>query len=43
MLSGPVVYVACLIVVIIIGAFLPGWPFAWAGRTAADAPAPIVH
>jgi len=30
-------------VAIIIGAFLPGWPFAWAGRGAADAPAPIAH
>jgi DHA2 family multidrug resistance protein len=30
-------------VAIIIGAFLPGWPFAWAGRGAADAPAPAAH
>jgi DHA2 family multidrug resistance protein len=29
---------------ILIGLFLPGWPFAWAGRTAAgEAPAPAGH
>jgi hypothetical protein len=26
-----------------LGALLPGWPFAWAGRRAADAPAAAAH
>jgi hypothetical protein len=26
-----------------LGALLPGWPFAWAGRRAADAPAAPAH
>ena len=35
-------YVSLLAVVI--GLFMPGWPRAWAGRTAAgDAPAPSAH
>ncbi|MBK9714122.1 MAG: DHA2 family efflux MFS transporter permease subunit [Kouleothrix sp.] len=35
-------YVA--LVAIVIGLFMPGWPFAWAGRTAAgEAPAPAAH
>ena len=27
----------------LIGLFLPGWPFKWAGRRAADGPAPMGH
>ena len=36
-------YVA--LVAIVIGLFMPGWPFAWAGRTAAGEapPAPATH
>ena len=31
------------ILAFLIGLLLPGWPFKWAGRRAADAPAPIGH
>ena len=35
-------YVA--LVAVVIGLFMPGWPDAWAGRTAAgEAPAPTAH
>ncbi|HEY1014849.1 MAG TPA: MDR family MFS transporter [Herpetosiphonaceae bacterium] len=34
-------FVALLAVAL--GAFLPGWPLKWAGRRAADAPAPVGH
>ncbi|HEX5691528.1 MAG TPA: hypothetical protein VFX76_16055, partial [Roseiflexaceae bacterium] len=28
---------------IVIGAFMPGWPFAWAGRGAVEASKPAAH
>ena len=31
------------IIAFLIGLLLPGWPFKWAGRRAADAPTPIGH
>lgn len=31
------------ILAFLIGLLLPGWPFKWAGRRAADGPAPIAH
>jgi hypothetical protein len=31
------------ILALVLGTLLPGWPFAWAGRRAADAPASAAH
>jgi hypothetical protein len=31
------------ILAFLIGLLLPGWPFKWAGRRAADGPVPIGH
>ncbi len=31
------------ILAFLIGLLLPGWPFKWAGRRAADEPQPISH
>jgi DHA2 family multidrug resistance protein len=31
------------ILALVLGLMLPGWPFKWAGRRAADAPAPVGH
>jgi EmrB/QacA subfamily drug resistance transporter len=31
------------IIAVVLGLMLPGWPFKWAGRRAADVPPPIAH